>query len=84
MEILEDGRTGVLFAPRNSQALAEAMLCLVTDRDRCMRIAIAGATEVREKWLWPKIVPRMQCVYAEVAALCAVGPEKSASFFANY
>jgi glycogen(starch) synthase len=67
MEILEDGRTGVLFAPRNSQALAEAILCLVTDRDRCNRIAIAGAKEVREKWLWPKIVPRMRCVYAEVA-----------------
>jgi glycogen(starch) synthase len=69
-EILENERTGVLFAPRNSEALAKAILFLASDRDRCNRIGAAGAKEVRQKWLWSRIVPKMQSVYAEVAQNC--------------
>ena len=54
-EILDHGRTGVLFAPRDGAALAEAVLRLVKDPERTARIGEAGAREVPEKWLWPRI-----------------------------
>jgi len=54
-EILDNGRTGVLFAPRDGAALAEAVLRLVKDPERTARIGEAGAREVPEKWLCPRI-----------------------------
>jgi len=34
-EILDHGRTGVLFVPRDARALAEAVLRLTNDPDGC-------------------------------------------------
>jgi glycosyltransferase involved in cell wall biosynthesis len=65
-EILDHGRTGVLFAPRDAAALAEAVLGLANDPDDRVRIAEAGARDVREKWLWPRIVEKMRRVYEEL------------------
>ena len=65
-EILDHGRTGVLFAPRDASALAEAILGLANDPDGRVRIAEAGARDVREKWLWPRIVEKMRRVYEEL------------------
>src|SRR6516162_8635544 len=65
-EILDHGRTGVLFAPRDARALAEAVLRLTNDPDGCACIAEAGSRDVREKWLWPRIVEKMRRVYEEL------------------
>jgi glycogen synthase len=65
-EILDHGRTGVLFAPRDGTALAEAVLRLIKDPQSSARIREAGAREVREKWLWPRIFEKMRCVYEEL------------------
>jgi glycogen(starch) synthase len=64
-EILQDGRTGLLFPPRNAEALAESILQLVLDVNLRQRIANAGAAAVRETWLWPHIVEKMCSVYTE-------------------
>jgi glycogen(starch) synthase len=72
-EILDHGRTGVLFAPRDAQALAEAVLRLAKDPDDRVRIAEAGARHVREKWLWSRIVQKMHRIYEElVSGACSV------------
>jgi glycosyltransferase involved in cell wall biosynthesis len=68
-EILEHNRTGLLFHPRNAAALGQAILTLVKEPDRRVRIAVAGAKEVRKKWLWPRIVEKMQNVYSELVPL---------------
>jgi glycogen(starch) synthase len=65
-EILDHGQTGILFAPRNAGALAEAILRLANDPEDRIRIAEAGAREVRGKWLWPRIVEKMRRVYEEL------------------
>jgi glycogen(starch) synthase len=67
-EILRDGQTGLLFAPCDAQALAQAILRLTQDPDFRLRIAESGAREVRENWLWPSIVQKMQRVYDEAIA----------------
>ncbi len=70
-EILDHNRTGLLFRPRNVNALSHAILTLVKEPDRRIRIAVEGAKEVRKKWLWPRIVEKMQSVYSELVPLKA-------------
>lgn len=65
-EILRHGETGILFPPGSATALAQAILQLVSDAALRRRIAVSGATEVRENWLWDKIVRKMLSVYEEV------------------
>jgi glycogen(starch) synthase len=65
-EILEDGRTGILFPPRDARALADALIRLSGDPALRQRIASAGARQVRRRWLWPRLVERMRAVYCEL------------------
>ena len=65
-EILKNGETGLLFPPRDASALADAILRLTNDAPLRTRIARAGAEDVRENWLWSRIVEKMQGVYAEM------------------
>jgi len=65
-EILKDGETGLLFPPRDASALADAILRLTNDAPLRARIARAGAQDVREKWLWSRIVEKMRGVYQEM------------------
>jgi glycogen synthase len=67
-EILEHDRTGILFPPRDVDGLATAMLRLVRDRELRRRIGQAAAVEVRQAWLWPRLVRRMGTIYREVMA----------------
>jgi glycosyltransferase involved in cell wall biosynthesis len=67
-EIIDDGRTGLLFPPCDATALAGAILRLVNDQVCRRRIARAAATEVRKTWLWSRVVDKMRSVYGELAA----------------
>lgn len=68
-EILEHGRTGLLFPPKNVEALAQTLLELVTDAGLRRQIGAAAADEVRRQWLWPRIVEKMRVVYQEVIGI---------------
>ena len=59
-EILEHGRTGLLFSPKDAEALARAVLQLVKSPGLRERLGRAAACEVREKWLWCQVVERMR------------------------
>src|SRR5436190_17411334 len=65
MEILQNGRTALLFPPKNVESLGHALLRLVTDESLRTRLGSAAAAEVRRRWLWPQIVQKMQAVYQE-------------------
>jgi glycogen synthase len=67
-EILEDGRTGLLFPPCDAQALARSILQLTDNPERRGRIAQDGAEEVRRNWLWPQIVGQVRTVYEELVS----------------
>jgi glycosyltransferase involved in cell wall biosynthesis len=67
-EILADGTTGMLFAAQDACALARSILRLATDANYREQIATAGWKEVRENWLWPRIVEKMCAVYEEATA----------------
>jgi glycosyltransferase involved in cell wall biosynthesis len=65
-EILKNAETGLLFPPRNAEALAQAILRLVNDSELRLQIAAAGTKEVLDSWLWPQIVKKIVRVYEEV------------------
>lgn len=65
LEILEHGRTGLLFPQKDVEALAHALLQLVTNPDLRQHMGTAAADDVRRKWLWPHIVERIRVVYQE-------------------
>ena len=65
-EILEHGRTGLLFPPRDVNALCSALQCLLNDPKGRNALGRAAAREVRSKWLWKYRVPAMLDVYREL------------------
>jgi len=64
-EILEHGRTGLLFPPRDVVALSSALQRLLKNPEERRELGRAAAREVRSKWLWKQIVPPMLDVYRE-------------------
>jgi len=67
-EILEHGRTALLFAPLDVDGLAAAVTALVSDAAVRRRIGQAAGRQVRRRWTWPKRVATMRTVYEELLA----------------
>jgi glycogen synthase len=65
-EILEHERTGLLYPPRDVEALACALLQFVEKPAQRRDIGTAAVEEVHREWLWPRIVEKMRCVYQEM------------------
>jgi glycosyltransferase involved in cell wall biosynthesis len=65
-EILQHGKTGLLFPPKNVEALAGALIELVTNPELCCRLGKTAAKVVREHWLWPRIVEKIEGIYQQV------------------
>jgi hypothetical protein len=64
-DILEHGRTGLLFPPRDVTALVAALRKLIGNTEDRRRMGHAAAREVRQTWLWDRLVPEMIRVYGE-------------------
>jgi glycosyltransferase involved in cell wall biosynthesis len=65
-EILEHGRTGLLFPARDAKALGDALQRLISSPRERQRLGRAGASDVRSRWLWAQQVPAMQKCYQEI------------------
>ena len=64
-EVIEDGRTGVLFASRDERALAAAMRALNTDAERRARLG-AAAGEAAAAYRPQVLAERYEQAYAQV------------------
>ena len=51
-DYIADGRTGILVAPGDERAMADAALALLADPDRRREIGGAAASDVRVRWSW--------------------------------
>ena len=58
-EILDGGRAGALVPPRDPDALAEAMLSVLTDDVLARRLGSAGRRRVTEALTWDHVAERM-------------------------
>ena len=64
-EIIDAGDTGLLFPPKDTSSLAEALGRVVTDPPLRLRLGAAAASEARRRWGWDRIVQQMRAVYGE-------------------
>lgn len=53
-EVIDDGKTGVLFTPKNEQELAKAISSLAEDRDMRMKMGQEARDEVEHRFTWEK------------------------------
>lgn len=64
-EVVDEGRTGLLFTPRDPAALAEAARALIDDPAR--RAAMAAAAPAwAAQFAWPAVADRVEAAYAEL------------------
>lgn len=67
-DVITDGVDGVMVAPGDPVAMAEALDALVTDPERAARIGAAGRERVRGAFTWDHVVARMAPVIDALAA----------------
>src|SRR5262249_24425528 len=67
-DILQHGSTGLLFPPRNVEALAVALRQLIENGEDRRRMGLTAAHEVRRRWLWEQLVPELD-VYRDFLPL---------------
>jgi glycogen synthase len=68
LEVVEDGRTGLLVPPARPDALAEALNRLLADPARGREMGRAGRRRVEEKFSWASVAERTEQVYADAVA----------------
>jgi len=68
-ELVEDGRTGTLVPPRDSHALAAAVIALLKDAPTRAKMAAAARARAEERFGAPAQVDRLEALYARI-----VGP----------
>jgi glycogen(starch) synthase len=73
-EILEEGRTGLLFPARDPIALASSLVRLLTNPELRRELGSAAAAEVRETWAYARVVRRVRSVYEEALTSPAARP----------
>lgn len=66
LELVQDGQTGLLVPPGDPAALAEALVTLLKDPARMLRLGEAGYAQAREKFDAVKNAARTFAVYAEI------------------
>lgn len=78
-EVVDEGTTGLLVEPRDSHALADAMLRLLQDTVLRARMAEAGYARVRERFTVERMVAETAAVYARLSRTphLADSPESS-------
>jgi glycosyltransferase involved in cell wall biosynthesis len=65
-EIVRDGETGVLVAPRDHRALAGALAALASGPPRRERLGAAAAADVSERFSVARLLQRTQALYDEL------------------
>lgn len=66
LDIVEDGRTGVLVDPRDTDALASAILDLLEQPDRARKMGLAGREHARERYNRERYVEDVLKVYTRI------------------
>jgi glycosyltransferase involved in cell wall biosynthesis len=65
-ELVAEGQTGMLFAPRNASELASKLRMLIEDESLRKQLAEAGARFLRENFSLAKAARRMAEIYREI------------------
>lgn len=66
LEIVQDGRTGLLVPPGDAAALAEAMSSLLVDPEKARDFGLAGRTHLEKTFDLRTQVKKVQGIYTEI------------------
>jgi glycosyltransferase involved in cell wall biosynthesis len=66
-EVVADGQTGLLVAPRNPQALADAIVALLNDSERARQLGANGRELVRQQFSARAMIDRLEAAYVQLA-----------------
>lgn len=72
-EVVADGETGILVPPRDAEALAHAIVALLTDEALRNRMGAAGQRRARELFSAERMVEETVGVYEKVLRVLSVG-----------
>jgi len=64
--VIEDGKTGLLAPPKDSEALADVITKLLNDEDMAKKMGENGRRLVEERYTWKRAVEMTEKVYNEV------------------
>ena len=65
LDAVVDGETGLLVDPTDHVALADALTCLLVDRERAARMGEAGRRHARQ-FAWPTVAERVEGLLLEL------------------
>jgi alpha-maltose-1-phosphate synthase len=68
LEVVEDGKTGLLVPPAQPAALAQAITRVLGNADLARDMGRAGRRRVEEKFSWASVAERTEQVYADAIA----------------
>ncbi len=68
VEVVEDGKTGILLPPSRPDELAAAICRLLDDPAEARAMGQAGRRRVEEKFAWASVAERTEAVYADAIA----------------
>jgi glycosyltransferase involved in cell wall biosynthesis len=63
VEIVEDGRSGLIVPPQCPQEMAKAIVRILSDPELGLRLAEAGQEQVRRQFSFERVVQELQAVY---------------------
>lgn len=66
-ESVIDGETGLLVEPDNSEALANAMLTLIANRELAQRMGDVGAARAKGRFSWESVIVSLNSLYRALA-----------------
>jgi glycosyltransferase involved in cell wall biosynthesis len=67
VDIVRDGRNGLLVPPGEPEALAGAIRALMDDPERARHLGARGREDVAAGFSWPVIIDRLEGVYRKLA-----------------
>ena len=65
-EIVEDGKTGLLYEPGNAGELADSIQTLWQDTDLCRKLGEAGKRKMQEDYAADRLLDRLMGIYEKV------------------
>jgi starch synthase len=68
LDVVEDGRTGLLVPPGDAAALVRAMRALLDDPARARALGAAGRERVLARFTWAVVAERTEQIYREAIA----------------
>jgi glycosyltransferase involved in cell wall biosynthesis len=68
VEVVEDGKTGLLVPPARPDVLAAALTRILDNPELGRRMGQAGRARVEAKFSWDSVAERTEQVYAEAIA----------------